>query len=229
MTDLDDLRTKWADHDRKLDASLRLNRRLLTAMTLDRARRPLRRFAIYLVLEVLLGVVTVVLLGSFLYDHLGAARFVIPAAALDLGAIGLLRSTIVQLMQTLQIDHGDPVAAVQRRIEVLRMQRSRYVRWILIASPLIWTPLAIVLLQGVLGIDAYVVPGVPWLIANLAFGVVVLAAALWISSRYGERLGRHPLLHRLARSLAGYHLHAAAGHLEALSAFEDELAGAPDL
>ena len=66
--DLDELKQKWAVHDRKLDALLRLNRRLLTASTMNRARSALQRLAISLALESAVWFALIVALGIFIYN-----------------------------------------------------------------------------------------------------------------------------------------------------------------
>jgi len=222
MTDLEDLRARWAEHDRKLEASLRLNHRLLSAVALDRARRPLRRFVRSLAFEVAMGAVALLLLGSFAAAHASEARFLAPAVALGAGVLVLLRATILQLVLAAQIDHGAPLADAQRKLEELRLQSARWTRITFFAAPLAWPPLAIVLLQALLGLDAYVVPGIPWLLANLAFGAAFLAVALWLSHRHAARPPRHPVLSYLARSLTDHNLRAATAHLSEVTAFEDE-------
>lgn len=220
MTDLEDLRAQWAEHDRKLEASLRLNRRLLSAVALDRARGPLRRFVRYLAFEVATGAVALLLLGSFAATHASEARFLAPAVVLGAGVVVLMSATIRQIMLAARIDHGAPLADAQRRLEELRLESARWIRITFFAAPLAWPPLAIVLLQALLGLDAYVVPGVLWLLANLAFGVAVLAAALWIAHRHAARLARYPVLAALGRALSDRNL-AAAAHLAEVAAFED--------
>ena len=63
-----------------------------------------------------------------------------------------------------------------------------------------------------------------WLnrIANLLFGLAVIALAVWVSRRYAERMARSPLVRRLMRDLAGSNLNAAEGFLERVARFEEE-------
>jgi hypothetical protein len=51
MVNLDELEAQWAEHDRKLDANLRLSRRLLSASTLKRARSALQRLIAFVAIE----------------------------------------------------------------------------------------------------------------------------------------------------------------------------------
>ena len=51
MMELDELKQKWAEHDRKLEVNIRLTRQLLSATKMNRARSALRRLAVFLALE----------------------------------------------------------------------------------------------------------------------------------------------------------------------------------
>ena len=220
--DLDELKQAWAAHDGKLDAVLRINRELLNANRLDRARSAMGRLAALLAVEAVLTLFAVLPLGSFLSQHRTAMRFALPALALELCAIAVLAGTIRQMVAALRIDYGQPVAVVQRQVGSLRAARARFNGWILVASPLAWTPLVVVAFQGLFGVDMYRLPLLPWLVGNLLFGVGVLAVALWASRRFAARMSGSPVAQRLMNALAGYNLKVASRSLEALSEFEDE-------
>jgi hypothetical protein len=220
--DLDELQRKWAAHDGKLDAILRLNRELLSATRLERAQSAVRRLAAFLALEVAMMLFAVLPLGSFAFDHRNTARFALPAVALEVFAIAILAGTVRQMVTALHIDYGQPVAVVQRQVEALRARRARFNGRILLASPLAWAPLVVVVLQGLFGVDAYRVPGIRWLVANLLLGLAVLVGALWVSRRFAGRMSASPLFQRLMNDLAGYNLKAASRSLQTLSDFEDE-------
>jgi hypothetical protein len=123
------------------------------------------------------------------------------------------------------VDYTGPVAAIQRRLEALRALRIRTTQAIFLLSPLLWTPLLIVGLRALFGVDAYAVLGIPYLLANLTFGVTFALATLWVCRRFADRLDRSPFVQRLARDVAGANLTAALQKLEALAAFEREEGG----
>lgn len=220
--DLDDLKQRWEEQDRKLDASLHLSTRLLRESALGKAARATARLSWLMLPEILLNLGLVIWLGSFLADHIGQARFALPAVALDLGAIALLIAQGHQWWALRGVDYSAPVMEIQKELGRLRLQELRVLKWVLITAPLAWTPLLIVGIKGLLGLDAYVLFSGAWLAANVAFGLAVLLLAVWISRRYADRMERSPWIQGLMRNLSGYNLSAAAGFLSSLARFEEE-------
>jgi len=141
-------------------------------------------------------------------------------AALDLCAILLLALRIRQLTILARIDYGAPILAMQKTLAELRIDRIRTTMLTLVVAPLLWPPLLVVGFKALLGVDAYAAFGLPWLLANLAFGVLVILVARWIARRYAGRFDSSPLAQRLMRDLAGYNLSAAMDKLSSLAAFE---------
>lgn len=222
MVNLEELEAKWAEHDRKLDANLRLSRRLLNATMLRPVRSAMQRLTVFLALEAAITLAGIVALGAFIYDNIFDARYVLAAVALDVTAIAMLRSLILQIVAAAQIDYGKPIAAIQRQLEALRMMRIRYVQRTFLAGMIGWVLLLVVAIKGVTGMDAYRVLNGAWLVGNLLFGLGFIAAVVWLSRKYGDRTGRYPVIQRLVRELAGYTLNAAADFLATLSEFEKE-------
>ncbi len=159
-------------------------------------------------------------LGTFNYAHFSAARFALPGVALHLFAIAVFGDLIAQLSLAARIDYAQPLAPIQRRLERLRLRRIRHVQWVLLGAALAWTPLLIVVLQGLWGVDAYQTLGLRYLVASTLFGLAVIPVAIWLSRRFGDRLGRSPAVERLLKDIAGHHLIAATAFLVDLSEFE---------
>jgi len=220
--ELDDLKRCWEAQDSKLDAGLRLNTALLQATVLRKTRGALRWLSLGLWIELPLHVLSVLLFGSFWFDHRTEPRFLIPGFALYLAALLLLITAIRQIFALSQVDYGAPVLEIQRRLGGLRAEREREVLWTLFASPLLWTPLLIVGIRGLLGIDPYRILGPSYLAANLAVGIAVLAIAFWVSRRFAGRMARSPRLQALLRTLAGHQLNRATGFLDTLDRFAAE-------
>jgi hypothetical protein len=225
MIDLDAFQEKWAEQDRKLDVSIRLNRQLLLAANMNRLRSPLRRFAFFLGVEAFIGLAVTMILGQFIYEYWAEPRFVLPAVALHVWVIANVAVSIRQMAMALHIDYDEPIAAIQKQLESLRVLRIRVTQWALLTGQVVWwVPFLIVVLKGRWGVDAYRVFGGTVLAVNVLFGLAIIPLAIWVSRKFGDRMGRSPIIQRLMRELAGYHLNAATGFLATLSEFEDEKA-----
>jgi hypothetical protein len=220
--ELDDLRQRWEEQDAKLSASLRLNTHLLLASGLGKTESALGRLSRLLVAGLVVNFAAVLWLSSFLAEHVQEPRFLIPGAALHLGVIALLFAGVRQLVALRRIDLGEPVLAIQKRLESLRVERLRAVKWTLLLAPLAWVPLLVVALKGFFGLDAYAIFDRWWLAANALLGVLGLTAAIFVSRRYADRIGLRPLARRLMKELAGHNLTAAQAHLDALARFTEE-------
>jgi hypothetical protein len=220
--DLDELQRLWEEQNRKLDASLRLNTRILNRSVLRKAEAATRRLSWLLLFELPLDALLFVGLGSFIAQHVTDVRFLIPALALHLYVIVLASSSVRQVLALRGIDYSAPILEIQKRLGALQVERTRVTKWVFLSAPLIWTPLLIVSLKGLLGVDPYTIFSGAWLAANLIFGVAVLALAAWISHRYADRMERSPFIQRLMRELAGHNLNAALGFVGSLERFEEE-------
>lgn len=220
--ELDELRQRWETYDRRLEESLRLNRRLLEITVRGRTEPALKRLALGVGVELLVTVAAVLWLGSFLWDHATELRFFLPALLLHLGLIADIGGLAYQIVTVAEMDYSAPIVEVQTRLETLRVIRVRATKWALLLAPLIWTTALIVLLKGFLGVDAYTFFGPSWLAANLLFGLLFVVVGVWLSRRYAARTAHFPLVQRLLRDIAGSNLLAAEESLRSLREFEQE-------
>ena len=206
--ELDELKEKWAEHDRKLDLSIRLNQRLIRDAYTRRAKFALWRLAAMLALGSIAMLPVIVFLGAFTAKNWAMPRFTIPAILLDIAAIAALAALNAQIGMALNIDYTQPIAAIQKRLEMLRKFRIRYIQAIILTSALLWAPMFIVVMKAFLGADVYRLFGTAWMVTNVAFGLAVLPLGIWLLKKF--------------RPGAGYNLDAAAGFLATLAEFEDE-------
>jgi hypothetical protein len=211
--ELDELKAKWAEHDRKLDESLRLNRRLLRDSYTRRAKFALWRLAAMLAAGSIFMLVVIVFLGRFIAQNWFMPRIAGPAIVLDVLAIATLAALNAQIGLALNINYDQPIAVIQKRLETLRKFRIRYIQAIFLMATLTWVPIFIVLTK---------LFDTAWIVANVAFGLLVLAIGVWVARRYGERMGNSAVGQRFLRDLAGYNLNAASGFLATLAEFEED-------
>jgi hypothetical protein len=222
MIDLDEMKEKWIEYDRRLNESLALNRQLLNAVKLNGARSALGRMKMFAALEAFTWLAWMVVLGRFIYENIALPRFALPGVMLDAIALGNLVALIRQIAAIGDIGYGEPVTQLQKRVEALRISRIRRVQINLLAGMLAWIPLFIVALWGWFRVDAYRAFDRGWLIENLAFGLALIPLSIWVSKKYGDRMSQSPIIQRLMQDLAGRNLNAAARSLAELSQFEQD-------
>jgi hypothetical protein len=224
--DWDVLKEKWADNDRKLEASLHLNRQLLRETYTVRARNALWRLGAMLAVGSITLVAVIVSLGAFMGKYGFMPRFFWPAAALDAFAIAALAGLNAQIGLALNIDYGRPITIIQKRLESLRMFRLRYCQGICLMMTLTWAPIVIVVLKGFFGVDAYRLFGTSWILwtafFGLAFGLALMFLWLRLSKQYGGRISGSEFGQKFMREIGGYNLNAAADFLDTLARFTDE-------
>ena len=168
-----------------------------------------------------MNVAGVVLLGFFVSNHFREPQFVISAAALYVYAIGLIVANARQLAQIHAVDFDEPVVAIQKKLEALRVARIRTTLGALLFGPLMWLPLVSVALRGIFGVDLYAAASPAWILANVLFGLAVIPLAIILARRYGPRLERSSAMRRLADAIAGHTLTKALDSLDSIRRFEE--------
>lgn len=221
----EDLQRQWATLDKKLETSIRLNTELLRQTKLEKSKSALQRLAFFIWVEVLLAIPVILVVGSFLGNHYTQPAFFIPGLTLHISAIGLMGSGIYQLVTLSQMDFSAPVLTIQKKLESLRIYRIRETKWTFLLAPLLWTPLLIVAMKGLLGVNTYATFDLTWMAANFIFGLAIVVSGIWVSKRYGHRMSHIPWIQKLMNDLAGNNLNQALGILANLSEFENEPAG----
>jgi hypothetical protein len=219
--EMEELKGLWARSEDRLEASMRLNTLLLQQTNLQRAAASLRRLSLGVFVELAVNLVAVVLLGSFAADHVREPGFLVPAIALGIYAIALLAAGVRQIVDIWSVDYDEPVVALQKKLEELRVRRIRTTLWTLLFAPLMWVPLLIVALRGFFGVDLYAVADAGWLVANGLLGVAAIPLATFAARRYGQPLARFGFIRTLADDIAGRSLARALDALDAIRRFEE--------
>jgi hypothetical protein len=207
--ELDELKEKWA----QVEASTRLNHRILDAMQRTQAKSRLQRLRVLTAVHAVAWIVCTEALGSYVYAHLDTARFALPGAAVGLYALGLVMTLFRQLVLIARVDYAEPVTVIQRRLEAIRIWRSRTTQWAVLAGTVLWAPCLFIVVHALTGVDVYRVFGMRWLAANVVFGMALIPLTLWA-------LGRFPAVKRLRDDLGGTTLKEAAAFLATLAEFE---------
>lgn len=216
---IDELKEKWNTYDRKLDDAIRLNE---TRVRMIDVRRSLFRVFWAGAGGLVVNGVAVLVLGDFIAGHLSEPEFWIPALALDAFVVAHIAFAVRQGLALQDLDYSAPVVTIQRKLAALRLLRVRIVKWTLYLSPVLWTPLLIVGLEGIVGLNVYEALPASYLAANLGFGLAFLGMMMWLARRLEGRLEDSPRLETLMDYLAGRSLAQARLTLKEIADFERE-------
>ncbi len=217
---LDDLKEAWAAHGAALERSLAIDERLLREVLLRKVRFALAPYVLWRALEVALGIAALLLVMPVLAAHVAEPRYLVAAGALAVFTVGVTALSAHLLVNGLRLDYGGPVTAIQRDVERIKLVEYRVLKWSLLGGVVLWLPAALVLFEAVTGVEVLARVDLLWLVANLTFGLFVLALGQVLSRKYVERSDLSPWARRLVDVVSGRSLRSVAGHLAELSRFE---------
>ena len=220
--ELDDLKGAWAAHTATLERSLAIQQRLLHESLLRPPRLALAPWMVWRVLEVALGVAAVGAAVPVLLAHAGEPRYAVLVGGLLVFAVIMTALSTHLLVRSLALDWGRPVTAIQREVEQIRITEYRAIKWALLGGVLFWLPALLVLIEVFTGIPALARVELPWLVANVAFGLAVLALGQALSRRFVERPGLGAGARRVLDALSGRGLRRVAERLAEVGRFEAE-------
>lgn len=215
--ELDDMKLAWQQATERLDRLAAGCADLHLQMGKHEVVRSLRSTTAWVWADVAGNVATLAFLGLYLStEH--AWRFIAPGLILLAAGVGLLAASIAQRVALARIDFGEPVLAIQTRLERFYLLRLRTLQFTLLLACLLWLPLAIVFMRGVMGVDVYAA-GQAWLIANAVFGVLAVPG-LWLLARHaGPRFEQTAVGRFLLEELTGRGLAEARRRTAELARF----------
>jgi hypothetical protein len=212
----EEMQQQWTAQDQTPDPVIQINLGELRGSHVYAAATALQRLTRSLGLELVVNAIVMLVLSSFVSNHLREPRFLAPALLLHGCAIALVAANIRQLVLLRRVDYAGPIVAMQRTLATLRLSRIRTTKWTFVVAPLLWVPMLITGLRGLLGVDAYWFLDAGWIAVNILFGVAVIPLTLWLARLFrGSRL-----LQRIADSFAGQSLNDAKAFLDQVARFE---------
>jgi len=219
---LEDLRSEWAGHARRLEEQLRTTTQIAREDWIERQRDRVRAAGPFRWFEIMVWVASIALLGSFLAANVASPALFVTAAVIDVWVIATGVTAVRQQHAVRSLDYGMPVTSLQARVESLRVSRIRAFNVSFLTGQIVWwIPFFVVFMRGVFGVDLYANPWfVDFALINLAAGVAIIPLAIWIARRYGDRLAKTSAIRHIADSIAGRDIAAAREAIEKLRRFE---------
>lgn len=203
--ELDEIRRELAVCEGRLEAGIRLNRKVLETIRLREVRGAMARWRAFTGLHVVAWMVAVLALGSFIAGSVREPRFLASGMALAIYALGNMLALGRQAWLGSDTTDG-PVVEVQRRIARLRLERLRYLRWSVGVGAALWVPALMVAVRAASGADLYRVMGVPWIVSNVVLGAAAVPGFVFLCARF---FGDLQLMHQVVDDLAGRNLRSA--------------------
>jgi hypothetical protein len=219
--ELDELKKTWSEHARKLDRILSLNVQGLKTAQLDRTRFALGRFKAFRFREMVVGIVVLVLLGSYIADRISIPTLAIPAFIVFASFLVPVIANIRQLLLLERISYADPVTTIQRKLEEIKLHYLRSFLFPVLMLPLYMAYVAVTFdLFFRIDILANAKAGFLW--ANLAVSLIFIAPAVWVLRNLSFKNTDNPVIRAFVHGNGGEQMIAALEFLKAIQAFEDE-------
>jgi hypothetical protein len=222
--ELHELKTAWARLDERCAVDFGRVERLARELAADKQRKLVHRALWLPAAELVTGGLGLLVVGA---GFLRAGGAVYLGCLLFTGAVlaVLMASAIAQIVMLAGLDPTAPVLAAQRRLGRVSALRVLEWKWVLLLSPVLWTPFLVVAVEvplRVLAGGSMTGPifGGGFVLASLLIGGVV-SGLLWLLSAWlTTRLAGTSLLRRIVDDLAGRRLVAARDFLTRLDGFE---------
>jgi hypothetical protein len=219
--ELDELKQTWTEHARKLDRLLSLNLQSLKTAQLDKTQSALGRFKACRLLEMIVGILILIPLGSYIANRISIPTLAIPAFVVAASILLPVIENIRQLILLGQISYADPVTTIQRKLEEIKLHYLRSFRLPVLMLPL-YTAYVVVGFNLLFGVDVLAHPDASFLWVNLAISLIFVVPAVWVLRNLSFKKTDNPVIRALVHGNGGKQMVAALEFLKALQEFENE-------
>jgi len=232
--ELQELKNIWQAYDKKLDRQIKLNTQILKKINLDKTRSALKMFTRTPTLGMIIGIMTQIAMGAFIYHNLSLPEYVAPAALIWTFALFQVISSGYQLSIILPCNEGGeinydlPVTKIQKKLERLKVYRIRFLTVTRFSYGLLWLPFLIVGFRVFFNDDFYLYFNHTWILLTLLCGLVFTGVGIWLALKLGDRKTKSPMLIKWMTSfhkndVTGKGLYSALAFLCELEDFEKEV------
>jgi hypothetical protein len=214
---LEEMQNRWRELDRRLDAA---TAPAIGDLRSARSVAMKQRWA--LGIDIAIHIVVAIAIGIFMVKQASEVPLLLSAASLHVFVVGLLISSVRQLVRMSRIDWAGAVTSAQEQVEGTRLLRIRTTKWALTLAPLLWVPLLAVTAKVLVDMNIYAALPSRWLIANFVFGVAFLGIVIFTSKHWGDRFSGRTWFDRLMDDVAGRSLARTSKFLRELASFRSD-------
>lgn len=185
--ELEEMKLVWQALGAQLESQNAMNLQLVRERGMDKLRRGLRPLLLAQVLKLILGLALAFWAAAFWATHLHSLHLLVCGLLVHAYGVLLIVVAMNNFYLIHRIDPAAPVLELQHGVAKLRSFRAHVegpvygvLNWFL------WIPVTLMAL-AMAGIDLWSRGVVLWAVACSVFGMVVIAAAVWVMRRMGWR------------------------------------------
>jgi len=155
--ELDDLKTVWAQYDKKLTENLKLNEELLKKMNLDKSKQEMQKPLNYEIGTVVITCLLFLYLGVSTFRFASEMKFFIPGLVSSLLTLMGLISSIKKVNSLTKIDYfNSSVVELQKSINIAKKKAILFRKIEYYVFPLYVVSFAPIFVKAVYNIDIYI-------------------------------------------------------------------------
>jgi hypothetical protein len=219
--ELEELKKMWNDCHKKINRNLKLNRRILKEINLDKMKSRMCRLMTFRIAEALCFLIIVIALWTFIAANPSLSAPTISALILNVFATVGLAGSIGQIALIGMIDYSSSVTSIQKQLGRIKSHGIQISKLLFLSIPFY---MSYVFLGSKLffKIDLYASADRTWLILNIVISVCFIIPALWLYRELSSISTTRNWVKRLAVSSGGKEITAASEFMDEIEKFENE-------
>jgi len=128
--ELEELKSAWAQYDKKLTQNLKLNEKLLCKMNLEKTKREMNTPLFYEISSTTIGFIFLLYIASATIIHSNEPKFLIPGIISGLMTILLIYLSVLKIKLLTDIDfYYSPVIDLQKSISIFKQKYLTYKKY----------------------------------------------------------------------------------------------------
>ena len=208
------------EYDKKISESLSVNTQLVSELKTKKSYSQLKKLRRNRLIELVIALFISFLLGIFLYKSWYIIGWVISSLIIMSFTIFAISSCIRQLILISKFNLNQPVVENQKILANLQLYNIMYLRIGILQIPFYMTYITI-MVRIFFGIDFWVHVSLPWILANLAFSVLLFPFIWWVFKKISYKNMNIPWVRNLIESAGGKTIARAMEFLNEIDDYED--------
>jgi len=210
------------EYDKKISESLSVNTQLVSELKTKKSYSQLKKLRRNRLIELVISLVISLFLGGFIYYSLNLIilGWVISSCIILSFTLFAVSSCIRQLILISKFNLNQPVIENQKILSRLQLYNIMYLRIGILQIPFYMTYITI-MVRIFFGIDFWVHVSLPWILANLAFSVLLFPFIWWVFKKISYKNMNIPWVRNLIESAGGKTIARAMEFLNEIDDYED--------